>query len=465
MASALTSAPPRDVIFLSHATPEDNAFTRWIGAKLTALGYQIWSDITRLHGGADWSRDLEGSLRKRAIKMLVVCSPESMEKDGVRKEIIIGAKVRKDLPDPHFIIPLRLKPFEAHFEIAQSQYVDFSKSWANGLAELVELLASFTHIPRSSYRPMQPWIAAQTVGAKPVLERAEVLTSNWVRIVATPKHLHYVEPPVGFPLEQFHKREIQRMPCVPFGGGILTFESAENGLLASEMPARKINSITVGHGLGHGWKGINIDAHEFRRHFADLVNQAFDRFMKSKGLKAHENAYGGLLWWGDIKTIAPIKIVFDWPLHKGRRQITGKSDALGVHWHFGFNGAARSWPIKYIRLSAGLIFSGNGLDALDDAKRMHRLRRSFAKAWRNARWRDMVSTYLWWLSDGANHINLPVAADQAIGLRLPPVTFNSPVSVDHAKAEAPADEDPTEEDADWEDEEDDEADPEGTGAS
>ena len=77
MTAALTSPPPRDVIFLSHATPEDNAFTRWLGAKLTALGYQIWSDITRLHGGADWSRDLEGSIRRRAIKMPAIARAEN----------------------------------------------------------------------------------------------------------------------------------------------------------------------------------------------------------------------------------------------------------------------------------------------------------------------------------------------------------------------------------------------------
>lgn len=36
--------PERDVIFISHATPEGNPFTLWLGAKLSALGYEVWAD-------------------------------------------------------------------------------------------------------------------------------------------------------------------------------------------------------------------------------------------------------------------------------------------------------------------------------------------------------------------------------------------------------------------------------------
>jgi hypothetical protein len=36
----------RQALFASHASPEDNAFTLWLGAKLTALGYDEGSRIT-----------------------------------------------------------------------------------------------------------------------------------------------------------------------------------------------------------------------------------------------------------------------------------------------------------------------------------------------------------------------------------------------------------------------------------
>jgi hypothetical protein len=48
----------RQALFISHATPEDNAFTIWLGAKLAAAGYEVWADVLRLRGGDDWQRKL-----------------------------------------------------------------------------------------------------------------------------------------------------------------------------------------------------------------------------------------------------------------------------------------------------------------------------------------------------------------------------------------------------------------------
>jgi hypothetical protein len=35
----------RQALFISHAAPEDNAFTLWLGAKLSALGYEVFADV------------------------------------------------------------------------------------------------------------------------------------------------------------------------------------------------------------------------------------------------------------------------------------------------------------------------------------------------------------------------------------------------------------------------------------
>jgi hypothetical protein len=56
----MDTTPNREALFISHATPEENAFARWLGAKLAAMGYEVWADVMRLHGGADWSRELSG---------------------------------------------------------------------------------------------------------------------------------------------------------------------------------------------------------------------------------------------------------------------------------------------------------------------------------------------------------------------------------------------------------------------
>jgi hypothetical protein len=70
---------------------------RWLGAKLMAMGYEVWADVMRLHGGIDWARELEGALRQRAAKMVLVCTPSGLEKQGVRNEIEIAVNLARRL--------------------------------------------------------------------------------------------------------------------------------------------------------------------------------------------------------------------------------------------------------------------------------------------------------------------------------------------------------------------------------
>ena len=92
----------RNALFISHATPEDNHFVRWLGAKLTAMGYEVWADVMQLSGGDDWSRKLEDALRNRAANMLLVCTPTGLEKQGVRNEIQIASDLARKLGDKAF---------------------------------------------------------------------------------------------------------------------------------------------------------------------------------------------------------------------------------------------------------------------------------------------------------------------------------------------------------------------------
>ncbi len=127
----------REALFISHASPEDNAFTLWLGAKLTALGYYVFADVLRLRGGDDWERILEDAIRNKAAKVILVATPHGTQKQGVRNEITIAVQTAKKIGDNAFIVPLRLAPFEPQLQIAHAQYLDFSKSWAAGLSDLL----------------------------------------------------------------------------------------------------------------------------------------------------------------------------------------------------------------------------------------------------------------------------------------------------------------------------------------
>jgi TIR domain len=435
-----TSTPARRALFISHATPEDNDYVRWLGAKLSAMGYEVWADVMRLHGGVDWARQLENALRHRAAKMLLVCTPSGLEKQGVRNEIEIATQVAKTLNDDSFIIPLRLEAYEAPFRIAHIQYIDFKAGWARGLSELTDLLGD-QGITRSPQNDLDIWLGTHSDGADKLLLKSQPLVSNWLELRQNPSHIHYCEPLVGSSVERFQSRTLHPWPVVPHRGGVVSFANPETyGELSNQLPGKLVASIDTHAFLLTGWSAYGIDALQARRMYADLGSQAFDNFCRTRGLKAYGGANGRVSWWGDIKTASVRQVKFDWNYRRGSRQIIGQSGKRGVHWHYALNAQLRTAPIHHLRLSARLVFTDNGLDALEDPRRSHKLRRSFAKGWRNPRWRDMLCAYIWWIADGRSELLLPVGAHEMICLALPPMQFSCPVSVAES-GDLPDDED------------------------
>lgn len=441
----------RQAIFISHATPEDNAFVRWLGAKLTALGYEVWADLFALYGGSDWARKLEHALRHRSIRVLLVCTPDSLEKQGVRNEVEIATAVGKSISDPEFIIPLRLAAFDAPFRIAHLQYIDFVHGWSNGFIELSELLLANKSIPRAGVdNALDAWIGDQTRGSTKLSARTEYLVSNWLPIKSSPEKLYYCEPPFGFDIQQFQMRDIADYPIVPFKNGVLTFVSPNaEGQLRPGVPARIVGLIPLARFLAEGWSEQGIESYVARRHFSDLGNQAFDLYMHRLGMSVLVTQKGRRTWWADIRLAPKTKVSFNWKYAKGSRQIMGQSEKRNVFWHYGLNAQVRDYPKSHLRLAPRLLFSTNGIDVIDDPKRAHRLRRSFAASWRNARWRDMLLAYLWWISGGANEIVLPLSAKESLAAALPPYSPMARFGVHEIGDVEVDDDDPDIEYGDW----------------
>lgn len=415
---------------------------RWLGAKLTAMGYEVWADVMRLYGGVDWARELEDALRKRAIKVLLVCTPNGLEKRGVRNEIEMATNLSRQLGDDAFIIPLRLESYEAPFRIAHAQYIDFKSSWAQGLAELSDLLQE-QQVPKGAPGPMRSWLETHAEGAANLVAKSEPLVSNWLSIESRPETIFYCEPPVGSMLERFQHRQAHSWPCVPHRGGVLTFASPDPvGVMGIDLPGKVVASIATETFLKDGWIECGLTPYQAQVLYTDIGTRAFERYCAKRGLKAYQGSGKRLSWWADIKT-APFDIVkFDWGFRTGGRKIIGHSDKRSVHWHYAINVHLRTAPLQHLRIAARLVFSENGMDAIEDKRRSHTLRRSLAKGWRNARWRDMLCAFLWWLSDDRNHLKLPVADGEYIVARIPPMQFACPVRVDEAGDEVTDDDDP-----------------------
>lgn len=444
----MTSASHRKTLFISHATPEDNNFARWLGAKLSAMGYEVWADVLRLRGGSDWSRELEIALRQHAFKMLLVCTPGGLDKQGVRNEIEIGAQLSKQLNDPAFVVPLRLEAFDAPFRIAHLQYIDFKTSWAQGLAELVQLLIELD-APRALPIATRQWVYAQAVGSARLLNESETLLSNWLGVTSLPPTICYCEPAVGLHYERFQTRASHRWPVVPHRRGVLTFSRPDKlGEMQAGLPGTLTAELATLSFLESGWNTLGIAPHQAQKVCSDLATQGFDRFAERRGLKGYVGSGRRVSWWADIKTGPLAQVRLGWASRNGSRQVIGKSDKRGVHWHYAISVNLRVAPVPHFRVASRLVFSENGLDALEDVRRTHSLRRSLARGWRNARWRDMLCAYLWFLSDGQQELAVPVGEHVAFVAQVPPLQFDCPISASTETVDTDED-DPDMSDDEW----------------
>lgn len=421
----------RKAIFISHANPEDNAFTLWLGAKLSALGYEVWADVLRLNGGDDWQRKLEHALRILARKVLLIANMRAVEKQGVRNEIQIASDVAKKIGDHEFIIPLRLGPFEAPFLIAHAQYIDFQRGWMTGLSELLATLDTTYKVPRTETSESQLWHSLQLQHARDIKHESEILISNWVRIAEIPRTIRCYH----FRRNVWMDRAKERMcsapwPLLPFRRGFLSLAAPRDlrEHLGPDLPVFVKSELDLQAFLASGMSKLGIHRRDARNHFSDLSTQAIEKLFRTKGLTAYELSGRRNAWWAQIGIGPAEKVAFRWGDICGKRQIQGVSNKIKMHWHFGVQVAIRTNPMPHVRFRSTLVFTSDGQRPIGDLKRMHRIRRSFARSWRNARWRDMTMAFLYWLSAGRDSIRVPMGSEDLV-LALPPMTWRSPVSV------------------------------------
>ena len=434
-------AVDRRALFVSHANPEDNAFTLWLGSRLSAAGYEVWADVLRLRGGQDWQRLLEKTLRNRARKVLFVGTRQSAQKQGVRNEIQIAHDVGRGIGDSEFVIPLRLNRFDAPFLIAHAQYINFERSWASGLAELLDTLEETYHVPRATdsiYDSVRHWRAVQLRHAKNVSSGNDLVFSNWVPLTGIPESLTFYDFRAGISIDAAkQKMETSEWPLVPYHRGFLSFaglpELEEH--FGAELPLYCANTTDTETFLNEGWIEKRIRRLDARNFFTNLARQGAERSFAGADLQAYEMANGELAWWPTTHTIPIRKVPFQWPYGvSGRRQLTGHSETRKLYWHFGVTPRPRVFPYPHLKLVSRVIFTEDGETPIESRTRMHRLRRSFCRSWRNPKWRDMLLAFLAWLANKENRLTIAMGSTVYLHASLPVAMGAAPFSI-HAEGD------------------------------
>ncbi len=193
--------PRRDMLFLSHANPEDNLVTGWLALQLAREGYAVWCDLTKLLGGEAFWDDIQEAIEYRTAKFLYVLSRNSNSKDGPLNELTVARDVERKLKLRDFIIPLHVDDLphnEMHILLRRLNTIPFRKSWAAGLNQLLEKLQKQKVPKKRSFGPkaVNEWWKTHFSAETGIQHRRAETLSNYFDLEGLPEiiYIHALTP-------------------------------------------------------------------------------------------------------------------------------------------------------------------------------------------------------------------------------------------------------------------------------
>ena len=444
----------RKAIFVSHATPEDNGFVRWLGARLELAGFRVWHDLDRLKGGDHFWDKIEKAIREESFRFLAVVSKVSVGKPGVKDEWALAQTIEKSLPG--FVIPIRIDDYDFSLlpiGIHRKNVINFSAGWHFGLESLVDTLidANAPKVTAPDPRVARHWLPKAKDGAILRIETKESLDSTWLRVISL--------PPIESARILGTDREIKVtdinrvIPWFEHEDRIVGFAKAAD--LVSNMSksvmlkaANGVDSTTfIESGSTFGDKPV--DAREARKRVANLVRQAWELAMEAKGLGVFEQAGGRKVFYvtPELTKGRGEKVAFvDVDGRKRRKGLNGRSEKKKANWCYAVGMVPQFDEPWRIELRSTIVFTDDDGKPFDVPAKAHRLRMSFCRSWWNDRWRGFLRAFLALVANGGSEIKLPVGSGREVVVSAKPIMFSSPVglsdlapSIDDDPADEPDD--------------------------
>lgn len=424
----------RDVIFLIKSSPTDDEFTLWLAPKLEAEGYRVFADILTLQPGDRWRREINVALQYRAAKVLLISRDATLADSHVQDDLDIALEVSKELGDPRFIIPLRLETGRKVKGIGDAVTVDFVRGWGDGLGSLLDALQR-QKVPRSpDHAVIDPnWEIFRRRGAIPLVDEPERLTSNWLRIVEGPDVIRYFESS-GVVDRRLLDRAIEAFPYPSAiqGSGIIAFadQSEIDSAFQSVGRFKVKHEIPLLDFADKGFPKLGIERQVASNLVIAMLKKAWFSFCKKHGFVEYH--YSNAVGFHASSAQAPTGQRIPWGKQGDRRSSMLRNSAKGHIWQFGITAMPYFWPFWHFKLKSRVLFSvDNGTPSgleIDDPKKLHRLRRSICKGWRNKQWYGRMLAFLELLSGDSAYIRLALSANSAVVLEAAPILFSSPVS-------------------------------------
>jgi len=435
----------RDTIFISHANPEDNDFTRWLALQLARNGYRVWCDLTRLLGGEDFWSDIETTIRERTCKFLYVLSHTSNHRPGTLQELQVAVTVEKQEGFKDFIIPLRVDDLptgEFNIQLARRNAIKFNQGWASGLQILLEKLDQ-DNIPRdTNFNPemVATWWKTQFASECMLINQTEEYLSNVFPIINMPCSLFVHELKYNYHLLS----KPSRFPYRRYEGSLISFASATDLEQDFKLSGCISHTIEIPYDdFVQNKNPIRVSANIARNVIIDLLRQSWENSIQDLGMLKYELSGRSVAAYfknGFFKrNLVNVSGITEEEYHRGIVGYETRKDWEGNilgkrYWHFAIQFKPTFSPsLAFIAISH-VLFSYDGEHILDNKGLLHRLRRSKCRDWWNPEWRDKILGTVQWLSREENNIQFKVGSSSVVQVSPKPLVYISDMSFTEPKS-------------------------------
>jgi hypothetical protein len=445
MDGQLPSLTDREVLFISHANPEDNAFATWLTLRLTREGYRVWCDVANLMGGDDFWRDIETFIRQHTCRFVFILTRTSNRKQGPLQELAVATGVARQFNEPGFVIPVKLDdlPHSDHnIQIHRLNALSFTAGWQDGLVSLLTTLddaAVPRPLPNGANR-VASWWNENRLNHDILKRQPESLWTNWFPLKGLPRHLWVWKIPENASLPDRFPYPTYRM-----ARRLFSFADAAaltgNGETPTGSPGLRIPSLPRREPA----KKTGLKRYEVITAVKQLVRRAWTQMALECPLPIYDLSSGRQTLWFPKTASEDNTIEFDGVDGKrSRRDLCGyktitrtNGDKYKRYWHFGLEAVPVLYPSPVLALKSHVIFTHDGKTPAGEAKYQHRARRSQCAMWWNDKWRDLTLAAVTSLAE-ERVISLPVAPSESLVVEWRPVKYSANVSYHDADVRPPS---------------------------
>ena len=376
------------------------------------MGYQVWSDVTKLFGGEKWWEDIEQAVDQFSCKFIIVITKTSLSKPGVQRELELAFQAEKKYKIENFIIPVIIDDSSfggQPYGLSQRNIISFFTGWGQALAKLKERLAR-DNVPIGPVGKELGYKLMDLSSANLQLQKLnDLVVSNWLDLDSHPNYLNFYRIPGDYKLWRKNFDDLP-YPWFEWGGMLVSF--AEINVIQQYLPkhvtvntaprlqlSAVLNKVPRNHTkFLHG---------EVIKKMNYMISEAWNLKLCAIGLHRYEMASGRLAWFfpknDEFSGFHRFADVFG---EERRKQVIGYSAKNNVYWHYAIDVKAQYGLHAKVILIPHVVFTEDGKNPLLDKKKMHRLRRGFCASWWNDRWRDLLFVYLNIIAQGEKSIDV-----------------------------------------------------------